>query len=446
METQAHTSRRRWSWRTKVLLQLALLPVWFLTAEALFRGWSWIGGKPYHAEEARVAIANRLAEFTSIAPIPRQEDQKLEPETLNFFRSWHPHPFYGFENDLVASAIQQELDRRHGPRDAHEYTICIVGGSVAMLFRPEGTDALREKLLLDPRFAGRTIRFLDCGQPAHKEPQQLMLFAYLLELGITPDALINLDGFNEAAFAWGNILDLVNPTYPELAIWAYQARSDADDRASIDLLLDIREMQRQVIGIARFALRYRLYESSLLGRMTLSRLGWRSARTSWKRSQYVAGIAGKESSHYLGGPKILGGTQAAVDAAVRAWVESSRSLQDLCRGRSIYYLHVLQPTLHDEGSKPLTASEIAGAGNNSIFSGGVHAIYPRLREEGQALRKEGVNFYDCSMAFATLHEPVYYDHCHFKALGNEIVAARIAEAFLANVPSAKEMAQEHSGR
>jgi lysophospholipase L1-like esterase len=108
-------------------------------------------------------------------------------------------------------------------------------------------------------------------------------------------------------------------------------------------------------------------------------------------------------------------------------------------------LHVLQPTLLDEGSKPLAASEIAGAGDNPTYRAGVRAIYPRLREKGRALRDEGVNFYDGSMAFATLREPVYYDSCHFGAAGNEVVAARIAESFLANMPSSKKMAREPSG-
>jgi hypothetical protein len=446
METRADTPRKRRSWKRIVLLQLLLLPLWLLVAELAFRGWTCIEGKPYHAAEARNVIATRLAEFTSGAPIPKAMDRKLDKETLGFLRTWHPHPYYAFENDLVARAIQHELDRRAAPRNPDEYTICIVGGSVAMLFHPEGTEVLRRKLSDDPRFAGRTIRFLDCAQPAHKAPQQLMMFAYLLDLGITPDALIDIDGFNEAAFAWDNIRNLVNPVYPDLAIWSYQARNDTSDRQTIDLLLDIREMQRQVIGIAQFALRYRLYESSLLGKLTLERLGWRSARAAWKRSQYASGIASDEALQELGGPKIPGGQPAAADAAVRAWVECTRSLQDLCRGRSIHYLHVLQPTVLDEGSKPLAESEIAAVGAGSIYRDGVRTIYPRLREEGKALREAGVNFHDGSMAFATLHEPVYYDYCHFKGLGNEVVAARIAEAFLASMPGTNKLAEEPSRR
>ena len=120
---------------------------------------------------------------------------------------------------------------------------------------------------------------------------------------------------------------------------------------------------------------------------------------------------------------------------MRIWVEASRSLQDLCRGRSIFYLHVLQPTLHDTGSKPLDPAEVAGALDNPYYTDGVQALYPRMKKAGEELRALGVNFLDASMAFVDVKVPVYYDHCHFKGLGNEIVAARIAEAFLRTLPA-----------
>ena len=205
---------------------------------------------------------------------------------------------------------------------------------------------------------------------------------------------------------------------------------------ALECLLDILEMQREVTAIGEFALRYRLYESSLLGRMTLARLASRTSRASERRAQYVAALAGNEALKPLRGPRIAGAWAVAADVAVRSWAESSRCLQDLCRARSIHYVHALQPTLFDDGSKVLAPSEIATQGNNRAYIDGVHALYPRLREAGRGLREHGVNFHDCSMAFAELREPVYTDHCHFKDAGNEIVAARIAEAFLQSLPSA----------
>ena len=46
-----------------------------------------------------------------------------------------------------------------------------------------------------------------------------------------------------------------------------------------------------------------------------------------------------------------------VKACVKSWKESSRALADLCRARGITYEQFLQPTMVDEGSKPLTELE-----------------------------------------------------------------------------------------
>jgi lysophospholipase L1-like esterase len=73
-------------------------------------------------------------------------------------------------------------------------------------------------------------------------------------------------------------------------------------------------------------------------------------------------------------------------------------------------------------------------------------LYPRFHEAGRALSAQGVNFHDCSMVFAESREPLYIDHCHFKARGNEILAARIAEVFLTSLPPANESAHAASGR
>ena len=53
-------------------------------------------------------------------------------------------------------------------------------------------------------------------------------------------------------------------------------------------------------------------------------------------------------------PKVAGGV-----LAIRSNDEHMASLAEhhLCEPRGILYLHVLQPTLHDPGSKPITPEE-----------------------------------------------------------------------------------------
>jgi hypothetical protein len=409
-----------------------------LVAELLFRGGLWIGGHPYNAEEGRTAIAAAVTGLNELAALPKEKAESADPGTQQFYRPWHAHPFYGFEDYTQLPMVGKDAAAFAQPRDPTEYTILMVGGSVAWLFEPEGTEAMKKKLLEDPRFRGRSIRFMNYARPSFKQPQQQMEVAYLFDLGIQPDAVIDLDGFNEAAYSWINIQSGAHPVYPDLGIWGHAVASDPNDRQALDRMLDIREMQTQVADIAKVALHWRFYKSSILGRLTLARLGRRVTRATEARKQYVDGLVAHDANSELRGPKVDGGQEVALAIAVRIWVEASRSLQDLCRGRSIFYLHVLQPTLLDTGSKPLDPVEVAGGRGNSDYENGVHALYPALRKAGEELRALGVNYLDASMAFADVKVPIYYDVCHFKGLGNEILAARIAEAFLRTLPAPKD--------
>jgi hypothetical protein len=114
--------------------------------------------------------------------------------------------------------------------------------------------------------------------------------------------------------------------------------------------------------------------------------------------------------------------------AVRSWIEGSRSLQAICEARSIAYLHVLQPTLHDTGSKTLTGDEIVGSRAPDAYIDGVHLGYPRLREAAGSLRNLGIHFLDASMIFKDVKEGIYVDNCHFNLAGNRLLARAIAPA------------------
>jgi hypothetical protein len=48
---------------------------------------------------------------------------------------------------------------------------------------------------------------------------------------------------------------------------------------------------------------------------------------------------------------------AALLAAVDVWARSSQLLGRMCAVSGVRYVHALQPTLNDRGSKPLTAEE-----------------------------------------------------------------------------------------
>jgi hypothetical protein len=133
------------------------------------------------------------------------------------------------------------------------------------------------------------------------------------------------------------------------------------------------------------------------------------------------------------GPPFDRAEPAVFEACAKLWIESSLSLQALCSSRGIVYLHVLQPTLHDPGSKPLSAEELALAPGPPEWRPGVLTGYPMLRSRSKTLAQRGVWFLDESQAFAHTPETLYFDACHFHPPGNRILARDIAPFFLEHV-------------
>ena len=195
-------------------------------------------------------------------------------------------------------------------------------------------------------------------------------------------------------------------------------------------------MQREAREIADRAVSRKYHYSALLGRPTLSRLEKLRARWGATQEAIVRLLGEGEASEPLRGPRFDTEIEAALGTMTLCWAESSRSLQGICRARGIPYLHVLQPTLHDEGSKPLTPAEIESGRAKQAFVEGVRRGYPMLRRAGAELRAAGVNFVDCSLIFQDVETGLYFDACHFRKTGITMLAERIAEGLLAVLPPA----------
>jgi lysophospholipase L1-like esterase len=96
---------------------------------------------------------------------------------------------------------------------------------------------------------------------------------------------------------------------------------------------------------------------------------------------------------------------------------------------------VLQPTLHDEGSKPLTPAEIASGQGSPLWDAAIRRGYPELRAAAPELARRGVHFADLSRAFAELSESTYIDGCHFQGAGMALFGEKIVDALLAALPA-----------
>jgi hypothetical protein len=171
----------------------------------------------------------------------------------------------------------------------------------------------------------------------------------------------------------------------------------------------------------------------VLGSLAWARLGALQERALAAYGEYVDRAMEQGPGDEVFGPWPVEGVEP-IDMAVRGWAEGSRLLQAICDARTIAYLHVLQPTLHDEGSKPVTTEEVDKGRISKTWLVGVREGYPRLRAAGEQLRASGVRFVDASRVFEDVEEPLYRDRCHLNLRGNVLLGAAIMPALLAELP------------
>jgi hypothetical protein len=261
-----------------------------------------------------------------------------------------------------------------------------------------------------------------------------MMLAYLLSLGFRPDAVVNIDGFNEVTVPAVNATQGVHPVHPLGDFWKSIATLGPDGVEGLGdylaLLGDRQELQRA----ASRALDLHLHRSAVLGVWSLGALRRRQDRLAARTQNYLDRLGDRALLRELFGPEFGGTTEDAVRLGVEAWAEGSLDLHAMCSARGIPYLHVLQPTLHDEGSKPMTDAERFNARLKGLWLEGCRLGYPLLRSAAALLRAQGVSFLDATKVFAAVTETIYLDACHFDQRGNTLLAEAIAKALLDALP------------
>ena len=417
----AAATPKRWGRAALVAAGVLVAP---LLAELLVRGVLLVSGEPYGAEATRREIALLVSSVTD--PLPELELAEEIPGGENHVL----HPYQGFDVEEAVTLVAelQRLDAEAAASGERSFKILVVGGSVAGMLARYGSVHLERVLAGEPRFQDLPIRVENGGRGSYKQPQQLMLVAYLLALGIRPDLVVNIDGFNEVALGYENVELESHPAYPHWPRWAHVAQSGGLSREALRLAARTLDLQDEVRALGRRALDRGYPRSALLGTWCTSRLG--SLKADWLAAQraYLELLSAESAGDAVRGPAYAADRERALDDIAAGWLECSLSIDALCRARGIQYLHFLQPTYHDAGSKPRTAEEEAAAEAPEVYVEAVRLGYPKLRAAGQRLVERGVPFIDASGAFAELADPVYFDMCHFKGLGTRVFAELIARA------------------
>lgn len=389
-------------------------------------------GEPYSSEASKRAIELAARALSRGAFIPGW-NANSEPATGEA-AGMKLQPYTGFEHPAMRAAIEADVTYYRTPEAAQVFDVCILGGSVAYMLATVGEKSLVEALKADPNLHGREIRVHNYALGGYKEPQQLMLLLWLVELGHAPDAVINLDGANEAALGRSNFDGGISPAYPYFPRWANVTLGMRSDAEIVERLHEVHERQDRASSFASAFLASGLWRSAFLERVGRQRLEYLRTRYADAHRDLLALLYARPHDPELCGPAVPGGEAGLRRAVVTCWEQCSLALAGACKEHGIAYLHVLQPTLYDEGSKPLTRKEIDGAKAEPGWKDGIPQTYPALREAGKRLEARGVAFLDATQVFRDHTEDLYFDMCHFGERGNEILSAAIAPRLLAALP------------
>lgn len=344
---------------------------------------------------------------------------------------WSVHPYLGFDLEQTPAQIDEGIASQRDGVDA--FDILLVGGSVAADHGYWGRPALFEALAADPRLAGQKLRLFNFARPAHKQPQQLASVEHLFALGFEPDAVISADGFNELAIAGANAERGMHPSYPADSQWLPLLSRSSEDSRSFELAAGVFARRDMLLGAIDSAASSVLLTSALAARPLLAEVNRRQKEYAAAVEHLTVHLGKSTGGKALRGPGFPRGEEDVLALSVHVWSESSRSLAGICAIRDIPCVIVLQPTLHDQGSKPLTAREVEKGDAAEVWKRAVRRGYPLVREAGAALRAEGVPFCDASGVFREHEEELYADVCHFGEAGHRIFAKEVARGLLEQI-------------
>jgi len=222
--------------------------------------------------------------------------------------------------------------------------------------------------------------------------------------------VLNIDGFNEVALPpVDNQPQGVNPIYPRGWFWQV---GNLEDPGALKLLGELSLTERARMNWAAVFADWGLDRSALLT------LAWESRDRLFavERDRILSAIRDHKSEQRnsyaaTGPPMTFADDQAYYAYLARVWKDSSRQMQVLCDANAIAYRHFLQPNQFVGGSKPMAPEELRLVARPGLYGGPVVLGYPHLREQGAALEKAGVRFYDLTMVFKDVPERVYSDGC-----------------------------------
>ncbi|MDW3206149.1 MAG: hypothetical protein R8L07_11500 [Alphaproteobacteria bacterium] len=359
---------------------LALTEV-LLASVLYFSDGTWIWNRSTEAMPHQARVENPYRESTSVF-----------------------HPFFGYvarPSTGLNSSHEVSPDGFFNPgqilpleNDPARYDIVIIGGSVAaglgVIERSSGIISKRLESL--PQLAGKKVNLINLAQGGYQFPTPLMIISYYSALGQNFDAILLVDGFNEA---W-------NLSKPDRLIipgwWERLARVfNADvDRAFTEKWRDI-----------------------LISKSKQSRIAVHSV-TLAAIAASLPNLKDDNVQFYYTPPGALL-DKLSPSTLAQSWKRQIIQI-DKMKSNDTIFIHFLQPTHHLESN---------GISFENKYSETIKQNYPLLIENQNQLKRMGINTYSMIGVFGTdyhTQRQYYQDECcHPTLKGYDILLNFMAE-------------------
>lgn len=388
-------------------------PTYELIREETSGGLTSIGLHPYFGPTHRPGIPFDVAENLREPTAPGQTP--APPDATNNF---------GFTSRFNYP-VARNSDK--------QFFIGIFGGSVGAWFCELGTRRLVEDLSRAPAFAGKEIVPLCFSHEGYKQPQQLLVLSYFLSIGQAFDAVVNIDGFNEVALSPLNEAagyDISMPSVMHLQPLVNLVNQATLTPEKIDTLAAITHDRQRLNRVTRRLNRTRSaalffvldrYHAYLQRRYDADRLRFEQLPSNPPADSVIQVT-----------PPLKARPDGELFRDVTSnWVAASVAMQKLLAGRSVRYVHVLQPNQYFTTRRFSDEEARTALLKASPFRPGVEQGYPLLVKAiaSGALSGQGVHVFDATHVFDKEPAPVYVDNCcHYTVLGNHLLADFIAKA------------------
>jgi hypothetical protein len=381
-------------------------------------------------------------------------EQLGEAETTQELTPKRIHPYFGYvdkpgwqrdedsfwrSQDIALREMNNQgfgsmVDYPFEKSSDNQYIIGIFGGSAAEQFAILAGDKLAAALRQDDFFSDKEIVVLNFAKAGYKQPQQLLVLNYFLAVGQHFDMVINLDGFNEVAFAHRNYQREVDISMPHIDI--LDGLTNLADQNSLtperlESLAKIGQYKRQLNSLAEPINASRLASVSFILEQYYALVLRRYEQAQFEFNELPPTSSDnslvfiKPNETRLEDPVLFGNI-------ADIWATSSVMMSRALKEEGIPYFHILQPNQH-YSNKVFSEEEAAIALEleQPYYSTLVGLGYPALMQRFDTLAANEVNFFNGVPLFDGETRPVYQDNCcHYNELGNEILADFIATSIL----------------